>query len=194
MLKTKTLKTAMITAAVSCLLVTGAMAQSSQSARRDSTIWHPPAAKTTDAGKFISMQGADKWVFSKFKGTDVLGPTTPISATSPICCSTRTARLRGDRRCRRIPGHRRKMSRSKWVRSQVVPPEINSSTASRGDDPSNIKLKVSWTKDQLNQAATSSTQARCSNNRSARSGGTAGHDEHRSLRLLVPTVSLARRV
>jgi hypothetical protein len=34
---------------------------------------------------------------------------------------------------------------------QVVPPD-SSATASRSDDPNNVKLKVSWTKDQLKQA------------------------------------------
>ena len=37
-----------------------------------------PAAKTDaaphDTAKFIAAQSTDQWVFSKFKGTDVLGP------------------------------------------------------------------------------------------------------------------------
>src|SRR5215471_14782720 len=52
-------KTFMISAAVSALMVSGALAQ---------------ADKPADSGKFIASQGTDQWVFSKFKGTDVLGP------------------------------------------------------------------------------------------------------------------------
>src|SRR5258708_11131930 len=61
------LKKLMIAAAVSALMVSGARAQA-----------NPPAAKAdaapVDAAKFLSSQSADQWVFSKFKGTDVLGP------------------------------------------------------------------------------------------------------------------------
>ena len=53
------LKTFMISAAVSALMVSGALAQ---------------ADKPADSAKFISAQSQDQWVFSKFKGTDVLGP------------------------------------------------------------------------------------------------------------------------
>ena len=53
------LKTFMISAAVSALMVSGAMAQ---------------ADKPADSTKFITSQSQDQWVFSKFKGTDVLGP------------------------------------------------------------------------------------------------------------------------
>src|SRR5712692_658064 len=65
------LKTLMISAAVSALMISGAMAQASPPA-------NPPAAKSdaaaTKSPKFIKSQGTDKWVFSRFKGTDVLGP------------------------------------------------------------------------------------------------------------------------
>src|SRR5262249_24796356 len=52
-------KTLMISAAISALMVSGALAQ---------------ADKPADSGKFIASQSTDQWVFSKFKGTDVLGP------------------------------------------------------------------------------------------------------------------------
>src|SRR5262249_53057436 len=67
------LKTLMISSAVSALMVSGALAQADMS--------KPPAAKNDaitavphDTAKFIAAQGTDHWVFSKFKGTDVLGP------------------------------------------------------------------------------------------------------------------------
>src|SRR6195256_5675898 len=65
------LKKLMISAAISALLVSGAMAQANPPA-------NPPTAKTdaapVDSAKFIPAQSPDQWVFSKFKGTDVIGP------------------------------------------------------------------------------------------------------------------------
>src|SRR6478752_9063815 len=68
------LKTLMMSAAVSTLMVSGALAQANPSTAPSA----PPAAKVDaapmDGAKFIQAQGADQWVFSKFKGTDVIGP------------------------------------------------------------------------------------------------------------------------
>ncbi len=68
------LKTLMISAAVSALMVSGALAQADMSPKQPAA----PAAKVEaiphDTAKFIAAQGTDQWVFSKFKGTDVLGP------------------------------------------------------------------------------------------------------------------------
>ena len=154
MLKTKTLKTVMITAAVSCLLVTGAMAQAANPPAATPPMANPPAAKTTDAGKFISMQGADKWVFSKFKGTDVLGPDNAHIGDVTDLLFDKNGKVEGVIvGVGGFLGIGEKNVAIEMGAFQVVPPEINSSTASRGDDPSNIKLKVSWTKEQLKQAA-----------------------------------------
>ena len=64
------LKTLMISAAISALMVSGALTQADMS--------NQPAAKTDaaphDTAKFIAAQSPDQWVFSKFKGTDVIGP------------------------------------------------------------------------------------------------------------------------
>src|SRR5262249_4485912 len=72
----KMLKKLMISAAVSALMVSGALAQATPPA----TPATPPAAKASPppasegGAKFIGSQSQDQWVFSKFKGTDVLGP------------------------------------------------------------------------------------------------------------------------
>jgi hypothetical protein len=70
-LEAQMVKTLMISAAVGALMISGALAQANPPA-------NPPAAKSvaaeTKSPKFIQAQGTDKWVFSKFKGTDVLGP------------------------------------------------------------------------------------------------------------------------
>jgi hypothetical protein len=83
------LKTVLITTAVSGVMISGAIAQSQtptapapkeqsavpkeqsaapkeQSTAKDSTV--------ASEAKFIPSQGADQWVFTKFRGTDVLGP------------------------------------------------------------------------------------------------------------------------
>src|SRR5262249_8446538 len=68
------LKTLMISAAISALMVSGALAQADMSPK-------PPAALSakTDAArhgtaKFVAAKSTDQCAFSKFKGTDVLGP------------------------------------------------------------------------------------------------------------------------
>ena len=69
------LKKLMLSAAVSALMVSGAMAQASPPAADPPKAAAPKAdAAPVDAAKFIASQSADQWVFSKFKGTDVLGP------------------------------------------------------------------------------------------------------------------------
>ncbi|TMJ04937.1 MAG: PRC-barrel domain containing protein [Alphaproteobacteria bacterium] len=69
------LKTIMAAAAVSTLALTSAMAQTS-------TTTTPPAstapsaatpAPKSGAAHFVQKQGTDQWLFSKFKGTDVIG-------------------------------------------------------------------------------------------------------------------------
>jgi sporulation protein YlmC with PRC-barrel domain len=65
------LKTLMMSAAVSALLVSGALAQTNPPANSPDAKSHVTETKSP---KFIQAQGTDKWVFSRFKGTDVLGP------------------------------------------------------------------------------------------------------------------------
>ena len=70
------LKTLLITTAISGVIISGAIAQSETSTA-------PPAKDQSAAPKesisasestFITSQGADQWVFTKFRGSDVLGP------------------------------------------------------------------------------------------------------------------------
>jgi hypothetical protein len=76
------LKTLLITTAVSGVIISGAIAQSQtpttpvptdQSAAPKE---QPTAKESTSASesKFIPSQGTDQWVFTKFKGSDVVGP------------------------------------------------------------------------------------------------------------------------
>ena len=58
------LKRFLITAALSGLMVSGALAQAQA----------PAKVEASNDAKFITMQNPDQLVFSKFKGTNVLGP------------------------------------------------------------------------------------------------------------------------
>ena len=154
-MKTQTLQTMMITAAVSGLLVTGTIAQvtnppaANPPATSPSTTT-PPAATTApkaNEAKFISMQGADKWVFSKFKGTDVLGPDNAHIGDVSDLLFDKSGKVDGVIvGVGGFLGIGKKDVAIDLSAFEVVPPDINSTTATRSDDPNNIKLKVSWTK------------------------------------------------
>src|SRR5262249_29513777 len=70
----KMLKIFMISAAVSALMVSGALAQADMSPKPPAATAPKTEAIPHDTAKFIAAQSTDQWVFSKFKGTDVLGP------------------------------------------------------------------------------------------------------------------------
>jgi hypothetical protein len=63
----------MVGAAVSALMISGAMAQTSSTPSSPSST--PPAASSTSSGSagFIASQKPDQLLATKFKGTDVLG-------------------------------------------------------------------------------------------------------------------------
>lgn len=78
------LKTIMAAAAVSTLALTSALAQTGTTsspstppaATAPSTTPSPSASATmpkSGAAHFVQKQGTDQWLFSKFKGTDVIG-------------------------------------------------------------------------------------------------------------------------
>src|SRR6476660_7956728 len=134
------LKTLMMSAAVSTLMVSGALAQANPPAAPPAA----PAAKAdaapVDSAKFIQAQGTDQWVFSKFKGTDVIGPDNAQVGDGGFL------------------GIGEKSVAIDMSAFQPVPADTGSSTAggnsavSSSNDPTNVKLKVSWTKDQLKSA------------------------------------------
>ena len=96
-----------------------------------------------------------KWVFSKFKGTDVLGPNDEHIGDVNDCCSTRAARSKAS--IVGVGGFLGIGSKNVAIDMsafQVVPASTGSAAGgtSNSSDPSNIKLKVSWTKDELKNA------------------------------------------
>jgi len=108
------LKALMMSAAVSTLMVSGALAQANSPATSPAAPAAKAEAAPVDSAKFIQAQGTDQWVFSKFKGTDVIGPdNAQVGDVNDVLF---------DKSC------------------------------SSANDPTNVKLKVSWTKDQLKSA------------------------------------------
>jgi len=138
------LKTFMISAAVSALMVSGALAQ---------------ADKPADSAKFISSQSQDQWVFSKFKGTDVLGPDNAHIGNVNDMLFDKQGKILGlIVGVGGFLGIGEKNVAIDMSAFQPVPYDTGSSTSSggtaatRNDDPTMAKLKVSWTKDQLKNA------------------------------------------
>jgi PRC-barrel domain len=138
------LKTLMISAAVSALMVSGALAQ---------------ADKPADSAKFIASQSTDQWVFSKFKGTDVLGPDNASIGSVNDMLFDKNGKILGlIVGVGGFLGIGEKSVAIDMSAFQPVPPDTGSSSGggsamtSRSDDPTMTKLKVTWTKDQLKEA------------------------------------------
>jgi len=148
------LKKLMISAALGALMVSGAAAQMSPPA-------NPPAkadaaAPTSDA-KFVASQSADQWVFSKFKGTDVLGPdNAQVGDVNDLLFDKNGKIIAMIVGVGGFLGIGEKSVAIDMSAFQVVPASTGSSTAAGGatadSDPTNVKLKVSWTKEQLKNA------------------------------------------
>ena len=156
------LKNLMISAAVSALMMSGAMAQGSPPPS-------PPAAKTdaapADGAKFISSQSTDQWVFSKFKGTDVIGPdNAQVGSVNDVLFDKNGKILGLIVGVGGFLGIGEKSVAIDMGAFQPVPPDTGSATTGAGggagggamssgsNDPTATKLKVTWTKDQLKNA------------------------------------------
>jgi PRC-barrel domain protein len=147
------LKRLMICAAVSALMVSGAMAQASPPAS-------PPATKAdaapADTTKFISAQSADQWVFSKFKGTDVIGPDNAQVGNVNDMLFDKSGKILGlVVGVGGFLGIGEKSVAIDMSAFQPVPADTGSTTGgamSSSNDPTAVKLKVTWTKEQLKNA------------------------------------------
>jgi hypothetical protein len=158
------LKTLMISAAISALMVSGALAQADMSPKPAAPA--APAAKTDaaphDTAKFIAAQSTDQWVFSKFKGTDVLGPDNAHIGNVSDMLFDKNGKILGlIVGVGGFLGIGEKSVAIDMSAFQPVPADTgmsstgaggNTAMASRNDDPTMVKLKVSWTKDQLKNA------------------------------------------
>jgi hypothetical protein len=148
------LKTLMMSAAVSALMVSGALAQ-------DKPPMASPPAKAegaaVDGAKFIQAQSTDQWVFSKFKGTDVLGPDNAHIGNVNDMLFDKNGKILGlIVGVGGFLGIGEKSVAIDMSAFQVVPASTGSTSSAAGavseTDPTNVKLKVTWTKDQLKNA------------------------------------------
>src|SRR5216684_3500247 len=152
LLEAKMLKKLMISAAVSALMVSGALAQASPPAKSD--------AAPVDAAKFISSQSTDQWVFSRFKGTNVLGPDDAKVGDVNDMLLDKSGKIIGlIVGVGGFLGIGEKSVAIDMGAFHVVPASTGSTVGAGGgvagacdNDPTNVKLKVSWTKDQLKAA------------------------------------------
>jgi hypothetical protein len=134
-------KTLMMSASISALMISGALAQANPPA-------NPPPARAemapADGAKFISAQSADQFVFSKFKGTNVLGPDDAKVGDVTDLLLDKSGKVLGV-----IVG----VGGFLGIGEKNVAIDMSAfQIAPAADDPNNIKLKVSWTKDQLKNA------------------------------------------
>ena len=158
------MKKFLIATAASGLMLSTALAQTPAT---------PPAADTPAATaskadmsatapkgdvKFISSQSADHWVASKFKGTDVIGPNNEkIGDVDDMLFDKNGKVLAFIVGVGGFLGIGQKDVALDTTAFQVVPADTGSNTGTTGtmaasNDPSNIKLKVSWSKEDLKNA------------------------------------------
>jgi hypothetical protein len=158
------LKTLLITTAVSGLIISGAIAQSqtptapapteqSTAPKDQSTVKESTSASET---KFVPSQSGDQWVFTKFKGSDVIGPDNASIGSVSDLLFDRTGKIIsvvvgvGG-----FLGIGTKSVAIDMSAFNVMPVDTgNKDNAPTGNanDPTMVKLKVAWTKDQLKEA------------------------------------------
>ena len=149
-------KTIMAAAAVSTLALTSALAQTSTSpssppstppaATAPSTTPAPSASTTapkSGAAHFVQKQGSDQWLFSKFKGTDVIGTDDKkIGDVSDVLFD----------KDKKILAYIVGVGGFLGIGSKDVAVDPASFQAVPGTDQNNFKLRLSMTKDELKNA------------------------------------------
>jgi sporulation protein YlmC with PRC-barrel domain len=137
------IKTLVASAAICGLMMSGALAQSADTAASSSP-------------KFVASQSPDQWVFSKFKGTDVVGPNDETIGSVSDLLFDKSGKIMGMMvGVGGFLGIGQKNVAIDMSGFQVVPASAGLSTtmpSTSNNDPTDVKLKVAWTKDQLQQA------------------------------------------
>jgi sporulation protein YlmC with PRC-barrel domain len=147
----------MISAAVSALMVTGAMAQADTPRANEPKAEAPKVdAKPADTAKFVSSQSTDQWVFSRFKGTDVVGPDDAmVGDVNDVLIDKNGKIVALIVGVGGFLGIGEKSVAIDMSAFNPVPASTGTTTGAGGagsEDPTNVKLKVTWTKDQLKNA------------------------------------------
>ena len=174
------LKKFLIATATGGLMMSTALAQQAPAPSPSAPAASPPAAspatpKMDDKAvkadtavmkdaKFLAAQSSDQWAWSKFKGTDVIGPNNEkIGDVDDLLFDKNGKVLAFIVGVGGFLGIGQKNVAIDMNAFQVVsgeaarpaPRETTGTAASpppRAADPDDIKLKVSWTKDQLKEA------------------------------------------
>jgi hypothetical protein len=172
------LKTFLTATAISGLMFSSALAQApaptppAASPAPSATAPAPKAEATLPAdaaAKFVSAQSSGHWVASKFKGTDVLGPNNEHIGDVDDLVFDKSGKIVafvvgvggflgiGEKNVALAPDAFQVVS-ADAARTSAAGTGANTGTTttaastSAADDPNNVKLKVSWTKDQLKSA------------------------------------------
>jgi sporulation protein YlmC with PRC-barrel domain len=164
----------MISAAISALTVSGALAQTDPSAGTSAN--QPAAHETaqTSGPHFLQAQSADQWAFSKFKGTNVLGPDNAKVGDVTDVIFDKNGKIHGlvvgvggflgigeknvaiDMKAFEVVPYSTGMEAATPPANR--PPGAattgtsNNMAGAADNDPTRVKLKVTWTKDQLKAA------------------------------------------
>jgi hypothetical protein len=134
------LKKLLISTAVSGLMLSSALAQSSMSPASDAGM----KSGSASGAAVISAQKADEWLASKFKGTDVLGPDNQkVGDVSDVLFS----------KDGKIDAYIVSVGGFLGVGSKDVALAPSAFQVVPGDDKNSDKLKISMTKDQLKEAS-----------------------------------------
>ena len=145
------LKTLLITTAVSGVIISGAIAQSetpSAPPANDQSA-APKESASASESKFITSQGADQWLFTKFRGSDVLGPDNARIGSVNDLLFDGTGRIIGV--VVGVGGFLGIGAKNVAIDTSALN-AVPADSAGNANDPSNVKVKVAWTKDQLKDA------------------------------------------
>jgi len=135
------IKAVLVTTAIGVLMISGGLAQQSN--------------KSGDAPKFIVAQTSDQWVFSKFKGSDVIGPNNEVIGGVNDMLFDKSGKILGV--VVGLGGFLGLGQKNVAIDMSAFEPVPAASASSQAPvtgskDPTNIKLKVAWTKEELQQA------------------------------------------
>ena len=135
------IKPILVATAIGVLMISGGLAQQSN--------------KGGDARKFIAAQSSDQWVFSKFKGSDVIGPNNEVIGGVNDMLFDKSGKILG--MVVGLGGFLGLGQKNVAIDMSAFEPVPAASASSQAPvtgskDPTNIKLKVAWTKEELQQA------------------------------------------
>jgi hypothetical protein len=171
-------RTLLLTAAVSGLMISGAWSQSAIS------------GGANEGAKFVASQNPDQLVWSRFKGTDVVGPNDEIIGGVNDLLFDKSGKIFGVVvGVGGFLGIGQKNVAIDMGAFQLVPATVGSTTApvtGRANDPSEVKLKVAWTKDDIQKAPDFQYYKPPSESASNGAGQTTGMGQRRNPNLPPP--------